>query len=311
MEQTTNDAAAPTPGGGKGRTLLLGVIVVVVVAVLAASVVGYLAYRSKAAGSALKDRATTLIEQADTTVVAVDAVVRAKITPDLAEKAATATAEVATADATLANALELLAKAKPTLTGGELAQAELLATAATARRDMLAEARPVLLLNAGAARALGYAATAWETVMDADKLADRSVTEYNKLTDESVADSVKLNRRASAAFSEARTGFADAEQAFGEAPFERYLAYVDARIALSAISKRSEQAWLSGDVAKANAIIAEYNAGDRKAVALATALPATPEQAVADAYAKAADAATKRYYAARDRAVAADAALRK
>jgi hypothetical protein len=62
---------------------------------------------------------------------------------------------------------------------------------------------------------------------------------------------------------------------------------------------------------EANTAIAAYNDKDKRAVALAKTLPASPAKAVADAYEAEATAATDEYYAARERATEADGRVRR
>ena len=90
----------------------------------------------------------------------------------------------------------------------------------------------------------------------------------------------------------------------------RRLPDLRAHARLNRLSQESDKAWLADEFERANKIISDYNKLDAKAVKRASALPASPDAAVAAAYAKAAEALTAQYYDARDKTLQADRALR-
>lgn len=291
-------------GGNVNVLLIVGIAVAVVV--VGGAIWGYRTYSAKAQDAERLAAATRLIEEADAIVVQVDAVVRSEVTSGLAQSARGAVARVPDAQARLNEAIRLLEGSD----GVVDSQGEGLAAAASARLEMLTYAPAVLRLNASAATALPEGRKAWDAVLAADKASDQAVASYNKLNKTGVRQSRELNKAAAAELTKARDGFSVAESAFPEAPFEQYVAYVDARIRLNKLSQRSDAAWLAGDIKKANALIKEYNAEDKRVVALAKTLPISPEKAVADAYETAAKTGTDSYYAARDAATRADERLR-
>ncbi len=309
--QEPSPASAPEPPAGGDKRwrawVLVGVIAVVFV------VFGVLIYNSftvRLAASKQVDAAEAKLEKVDVVVVRVDKVVRSEITSDLAKEALDASGAVGPARSDLEQIVADVDEALPNLTNDEQKRYKLLRAAAVARIDMLKLAPVILAANVKASQALVAGQAGWNGTLNADKLSDQAVAEYNKLTKGTVTSSQKLNKQAADELAAARSSFVQAEAAFPEAPFEAYIAFVDARIALNKLSQQSDAAWLAGDVAKANSIIATYNTEDKKAVVLAKALPATPEQAIADAYKALADKPTDEYYAARDAATKADRALR-
>jgi hypothetical protein len=243
-------------------------------------------------------------------VVDVDAIVRAKVEPGLAEQAQSALADVEEADRLLEQAVVLVDRAHPDLNDDEREEADLLRASAVTRREMLRYAPSILEANEQAASALEPSETGWAALLAADKLSDQAVTAYNKLTKAGVGSSQKLNVQAAEKLSESGKRFTEAETAFPAAPFEDYSAYVATRVKLNALSQQSDKYWLAGDVAKANKVIGDYNRLDAQAVKQAAELPASTAAAVAAAYEKATDALLDRYYEARDRALAADKTLR-
>ncbi|MDZ4168438.1 MAG: hypothetical protein U1E26_02115 [Coriobacteriia bacterium] len=262
------------------------------------------------AASGELDRATQLVEEADVIVVEVDKVIGSQVTSELATAAVTARASVATASALLNEAVALIDSSEAGLSGSEAKRGEMLRESAEARLAMMLQAPAILDTNLRAATALPLAQEAWDHVVEADRLSDGAVVAYNRLTGKGVRESMRLNKRAAAKLAQARDGFEAAEQAFPEAAFEAYLAYVAMRVELNGLSMRSDADWIAGRLEQANAAITTYNDLDGKAVAAAKALPTTPGDAVAAGYAAVAKAATDEYYAARRRATSADAQLR-
>jgi len=284
-----------------------------IAAVLVVAVAGFLAYQgfTTRLDSARKvDTATALIEEADVIVVQVDTVVRSEVTSTLAEPARIAATQVPTGVEQLDRAIKLLETGRGGNTTDGQRRGDQLLAAARARRAMLEQAPEILRLNAGASDALVPARDGWNKVIAADAKSDRAVTAYNRLKKDGVLQSRKLNREVAAELAAARTLLETAEGLFPEAPFEAYVAYVDARIALNRLSQQSDAAWLKGDLKQANSLTSSYNVQDAGAIAQARALPETPEKAIADAYEAAARAATDAYYTARDAATDADKELR-
>jgi hypothetical protein len=292
------------------RALLAVAMGLGLVAIVAFAVLGYQSFTARLAAAEKLDRATAMVEDADTIVVRTDAVVRAKMTPDLAEDAREAAGDIDEAAKLLSDAIALMGEAYPDLNDDDRERATLLKDSAEARQEMLVHAPVILEANVSASKALPLAQQGWESLVEADRLSDKAVAAYNKLTKAGVNESQKLNKQAAVVLATAEERFVAAEDAFPAAPFEVYIAYAQTRIKLNRLSQQSDTAWLKGDITKANSVIAEYNREDQKAVKQAKELPSTPEAAIADAFEKAVTNVTDAYYAARDHALAADERLR-
>lgn len=294
-----------------GRRTVLGVALAIgLVSIIAFAILGYQAFTARLAAAEQLDSATALVEDADAIVVRIDAVVRAKVTPELAEKARETSSEVDEAERLLSEAIELIDAAFLDLNDDERERAELLKDSAEARKEMLTDVPVILTANAQASSALPLIEEGWESVLEADRISDKAVASYNKLTKAGVTESQKLNKQAAAVLATAEERFRAAEDAFPAAPFEDYIGYVKTRIKLNRLSQQSDTAWLKGDLTKANSIITEYNTEDKKAVEEAKKLPATPATAIADAFERVASEATDAYYAKREAALEADEKLR-
>lgn len=298
-------------GSGRRRALLIGAAAVAAIVLLIIGVVMYQAITQRQAAAGRLADAIELIEQADAVVVQIDGVVREEVTPELASRARGASERVGEAREQLEEAVRLIETARPDLNDDEREQAELLENTANARLGMLEHAPAILEFNAKAAEALPLAEQAWDLTLSADKLSDQAVASYNKLTKAGVQQSSKLNRQAASQLASAAVLFGQAGTAFPEAGLDRYSAYVSSRVRLNKLSQDSDAAWLKGDLAKANSLIATYNAEDKRAVSLAKALPPSPRQAIASAYESASKDATERYYDARESATKADERLRR
>lgn len=303
-------SAARAQKRARGRSRAWVSWVIVLVLVLGGAAAAYLLLSRKAGASSRLDDAFSDVEKADRIVVDVDAVIQEEITTQTAGRAEDVVGRIPDAEKLLKSAVTGALDAKPRLGDEDKADADALVAAARARLDMLKQAPLILQLNVKASNALGPGASAWAKVLEADKLNRSAAAEYNKLTKAGVTSSSALNAKALSALTEARTLFDTAEKAFPEAPFEKYLAYVDARSALVKLSQQSDALWLKGDVAGANKVIATYNIADKKTVEQGKALPVSTEQAIADAYDAAASQATEAYTSARKAAMKADSRIR-
>lgn len=299
-----------TDHSSRDRLIWTVLIVLGVVVLAIAGTLGWAVMSDRLESAKKLDSATVLVESADRAVIAIDEVVRAELTAEIGRKARELEPTIAPAKRQLEDAVALVDAAYPHLNDTERRRAKLLRTTANAKIQMLEQAPTILTANVKAAQAQPLADDAWARTLAADKLADSAVASYNKLTKAGVQASAVNNAKAEQGFKEARDLFSQAATAFPEAGMDRYVAYVDQKLVVVSISRKSDAAWLAGKLAEANALIATYNAADAKGVAMAKALPASPATAIADAYKAMADGATEAYFEARKRASAADQELK-
>ena len=88
---------------------------------------------------------------------------------------------------------------------------------------MLEHAEVILDVNIAAATALGDGNAGWDLVLEAEKLADAAVVEYNKLTKDAVRKSQDLSTQAERKLTEGRTKLDAAEKAFPAATLEVFV----------------------------------------------------------------------------------------
>lgn len=301
MSTVTN---GPGTGGVRTPRLIAGVFVLAALAVLA-----YFAYTSlsgRQAAVAQLNEAITMLERTDQKVASVDRVLSSEVTAGVDADAERARSDARAAAEQLDEVVATANEAIPNLPEAERRRARALQDAVQARKRMMTTAPEILATSAKAARALPKAESAWALVVEADKLSDRAVGEYNKLTRAGVQASLRLNKQAADRLQEARTGFVAAEDAFPEASLERFVSYVDARIALNGLSRRSDTAWLKGDIAEANRLIDSYNAQDKEVVAQAKGLASSTAAVIANAFEEKTAAPFEKYYDAREDATRAD-----
>ena len=304
-------AAEPGPKPRRGMTI--AAVAVALLALAALGVAGWMYYETTNAQRAAVERldqATALVESADAVVLDLDEIVRAELDSEVATQAADVAGRVPGAVGELEDAVSLIAEAMDDLPDSEVAYARALGSSAEARLHMLEEADPILDANRRAAIALGLSTRAWALTLEANELSREAVEEYNKLTRESVTRSSELGRQSEAKIREAKELFSEAATGFAEADLDAYIEYADAKIAALAISKQADEAFLDNRPADANRLGEQYNEAEKALAEKASALPASPAEPIAAAYEELAGAATERYLQARARATEADARLR-
>jgi hypothetical protein len=252
------------------------------------------------------DAAVGLLERAEKDLKTVDETIRAEITSDLATRAVEAIPFAAKVRADAIAAIDLIDRARPDLPAESLALADALKASAEARAEMMAEAPAILEADAKAARALAPADQAVAEIKAAEELTAKAVAEFNKHTAAGVRQSTALSNQAETRLREARSLLATATAAFPEADFTPFTAYVDAKIGLIAESRSIDSLWLAGKIEESNRRLEAYNRRDAEIVAMAKALPASIRDPIVAAYEAATKQATERYFAARERARAAD-----
>lgn len=291
------------------RRAVIVTSLIVIVVLTAAAFIGTNAISRRFEGARNLDTALDLLEQADEVVLDVDEVVRSEVSTALAQRATQLITRLPGTRRDLERAERLISGAMDSVTEDEQRRARLLRGSVLARLEMLDSADAILDANIKAGLSLAPSQDGWTHVLAAEKLADESVREYNKLTQASVRRSSRLVSQATSRLKRASPYFSQAATAFPEAGFDKYIDFIDEKVALLALSEQSNKAWLAGNVAAANAAIRRYNTKEKAVLALATALPPTPGRAVASAYEALAGEATKDYDAARKKATEADARL--
>lgn len=256
------------------------------------------------------DQAMALLKAADSTMLAVDEVIRAEVSPATAARAREVMARIAIARSQLVEAKALVGSDVDRLTDDEQEQAALALAAATADIEMLDSATPLLSATAKAAESKALAEEAWTKTLAADQLARQSISDRNKLTRPDVENAAAANDNAKEGFTAAQGLFGRAHGVFPQAKLDVFVAYVDDRLALIALARKADEAWLAGKTGQANRLIVSYNEKDAAVAASAKKLPSLPADAVAAAYRALAEAPNGEYVKARKKAAEANEALK-
>jgi hypothetical protein len=303
-------AASDKDKPSRRRTWITVVVAVVLITALAGlSWWAYDTISERRLAAERLERATQLVEDADVVVIEVDDIIRTPIETSVGVRAEAAIDLIPDARGDLEEALSLIALAKPVLQDEDAEAADALAESASARLDMLEHAEPILEANAQAAAAMEHALRGWDLILEAEKLSDEAVKEYNKLTDASVTQSKKLASDGKAKAEEAKTEFESAQAAFPSSDFSAYIAYADAKAAALGVSIKADDAYLEDRPTDANTFNDQYNDAEKKLIALAKELPDSPVEPIRIAYEALAAEPTEAYFLARDRATASDALL--
>ncbi|MCL4078162.1 hypothetical protein MX659_00850 [Coriobacteriia bacterium Es71-Z0120] len=282
----------------------------VVVALVAAGVVAYRAATASSAARTMLADASGLISQAEPAVLAIDQAVRSEVTTAAAETARDAIDRIDAAASTLREAQQTVRRARPRLAERDVALADALEDSIEARLAMLERARPILETDAKVASALQAATESWALVAQAEKRADEAVAAFNKHTKDGVTRSTQLTTEADKLLARARSLLETAAADVPEADLAPFVAYIDAKRALLAESRKIDAAWLAGKVADANAMLGAYNTKEKQVAEQAKKLPGTPASALANAYKRIVEPDVTAYFEARERARSADAKVR-
>lgn len=269
---------------------------------------GLRAMSERAESTRKLEQALAALTDADAVVVEVDSVIGDEISSDAASKAIDAQGALQGAIAEHEQAAELLALARGGLSDEDRELADAARASAQARAQMLRRAEPMLEANRKAAIALGPSAESWQLMLDAQKLADDAVKQYNLHTQAGVKQSETLTGQARQKLERARELMSSAASAFPEAGLETYLGYADAEMAALAKSKQINAAWLKGDKAGANAMLGDFNELESKASAIGRKLEA-PSAPISKAFDLLIADVLPAYQEARDAAAKADEAL--
>lgn len=303
--RTTRRAAEPP----KGRALTRVVIAAAVIVAFAALVV--YGFRWVTANERVNDArdevesAARLLDVAEDDLLIVDAAVQADVSSEIATSSADALALVSSVATELADVTGMIERAMPDLPEADVPLAEALLESAQARASMMAEAPAILEADIKAAHAIEFADKALEELKAAETFSAQAAAEFNKHTQAGVRASNDASVKAEGRLAAARSLLASATAEFPEADYKDFTAYIDAKVALVAISKEIDQLWLAGKIEESNTRLTAFNTRDAQVVAMAQALPGSMRDPIADAYKTVTEEAVSRYFAAREKARAA------
>jgi DNA repair exonuclease SbcCD ATPase subunit len=304
-ETITSDRLARVRGG-----VLVVVVVALLLGAIAGTVLSYNAFTRRTQAQDALAEALELVERADDAVLAVDEVVRADVTPDLTATAGAALALVPDAKTDLDDAIELADRALPNLSSDDQEIARAVQEAAGARLEMLVDAEALMQANGKASGAIEPAEDGLDELLEADSLAEESITKYNLHTDAGVQESTQLAEQALALLGDSKAHFTQALEAYPEADMGPFVDYIDERIALLQESIEINKTWLSGDKPEANEMLKAYNEKEQELAETAAELPDSGTAVIAATFQAEVSEETEAYLTAREAAGEADTRLR-
>ncbi|MDZ4063202.1 MAG: hypothetical protein U1E22_00880, partial [Coriobacteriia bacterium] len=179
----------------RGRRWLIWSLILLALIVLGVGgMIGYRTLTARGEADGKLAEATKLVESADQVVLDTDEVVRSEIDAASGGLASQLATDAPDAAADLDRAVMLIDEALPDLAEENQPRARALRASASARMDMLELALPILNATVKAAGAVGPAVEAWTLIVDAEKLSDDAVAQYNKLNKNAVENAKKLSK---------------------------------------------------------------------------------------------------------------------
>ena len=297
-EQGTEKSATNEELARKDSGYRAFVFVAAIAIVALAIFLGVRAYQRITTQSEARDdvaAARHKIERVDVTIRQVDALVRAQATPEIAEEVTALVAKIPSAKQEASEAALLFDRSVPNVTAEERSSVRAAASSARLRAALLDAAQPLLDATAKASLAIGPAEEGWTLLLAAEDDSDRAAKLYNAHDKKKAAESRKLSQKAADEVRRAHTLLDSANKAMPEAGLGPVVNYCNERIKLLELADKADAAFLAGDIAKANALSAEYNTKEKALTATAQTLPKSPSAAIGLAYDSLTDAPAKRY----------------
>ena len=178
------------------------------------------------------------------------------------------------------------------------------------KQEMLDCAETVQTAAAQASSALESVGEGWNALVEADDAARGAAAALGEANEDQIRDSFERGSAAIARFTEARTLFGQAAEAFPSCSFDAVQAYISLRLQSLDQAQASNQSLLDGDTEAAQQHNDQYNQLDAQAVEDAASLPSSVESLVIQAFLDETAAARFSYEQARLQAASSDAFIR-
>ncbi|MDR1422593.1 MAG: hypothetical protein LBI64_07005, partial [Coriobacteriales bacterium] len=265
----------------------------------------------KAEGDRHLNEAITLIQEADTIVIAFDNTNENKVTEEALPQLEALLDQIPSAQETLDVAITKAELAQTTYVTAEDKQlAQYAIDAATARKDMLDLSSQLTSYDIAAMLCAVEFSTAWDLLIAADGDMRLAVEVVNENGNGAVGQAMEYNQAADDKLTQAQEAIARASELLPEADFSSIVNYLTAKRESVALAIASDEALLADDIAGANRLNDEFVSKDAQVVELATLIPEEPISLIVNAYDEATSEVRTAYHTARDLAADADAFLR-
>lgn len=293
----------------------ISIAVVSLACVVGLCVGGYFAYQEYErlnTSIGVLHEACDLIEESDTTTVALDEYFQQSFDDDTIATAQALQGQLPDAREKLEGARVYAQKAESELDGSqtdkEAAQHALNAIAARGTLFDVSEQR--LAQDITAKQAIDALDSAEASIQEGNALLAQAAEVISNTSNDTVAKSTEYTNAANESFAKAQASVEEAKTYCADAGYSLILEYIAKRQAAIAEALASNEAILIQDKQTAEAHNNAYNTYDAEAVKLAESMPSDFTQPVIDVYAKAVDDLVKQYDQARSEASTNDAYLR-
>lgn len=302
QEQTERTETTVEPARKLASVLGWALSALAVIALIASGWYAWSSYDRVRRSESELARAAALLEEAEDSLLLVDAAVQTEIGATVASSTVEAIDLAASVRDDAQEASDIVDEVLDILPEDRVAYAQALKDSADARVEMMELAPEILEADVRAATAIQYADQALAEIKASEDLSAQAVAEFNKHTADGVRASDALSVQAEGKLQAAQSLITSATASFEGADFSAFSSYVEAKLSLIALAKEIDAVWLAGDIAGSNAKLDTYNQRDAEVVAMAQALPASIRDPIANAYNTQTADATKRYFEARERA---------
>lgn len=283
----------------------LGIIVAAIVLAL-----GWGAIGGRLAGARRIDEATKTLKETSVTLQDLDATLRSDIDTDTTTRAKQEIEKV-TSELDRVNAIPgLVNEHAEKLTDDERRQAALVAAAAQAQSATFTEGIALLRQLEPIWSVREVLDPAWAATLAIDKRANESVNLYATHTRANVRRAEQMNTKAMNAYRTTRDWFRGAAAKLPDVNLSGYIDYITERMKALDTAQRANRAWLAGDSATAEQLMATYREKDAKLALQLQIFPAAPSVWIDQSFKQQLELPSSAYYKAREKAVQGEQQLR-
>jgi hypothetical protein len=289
---------------------IAGIAVIAVLAFIGVSYANKHMAQQQSEAAAL-DGALSLIEQSDTTIVAMDQAVNSSVDDQALDDMQGILSDLPSASSDLDRAANKAAEVGNSSSDSKEKEAASRAEEAiAARKDLITQGTALMKDDIAAKHAANDLTDAWSSLLEGDVLAKEAAYIVSDTTDAKVRESMDNSSKALEQFTQAQSLVQGVSDSYPAADVSLLVSYIAKRVTSQQYALASDNAILVQDKATAESNNTAANAADAEAVAIAKRLPDNPARPVLDAYTAVRADPFAAYSAARTRASFADAYLR-
>ena len=289
-----------------GHFIIVGVVLALIGGVGAYS---YYAYFTSTTEYRI-EQAFEFIDNADTNLARINAVIDGDITDDTEDKVKESLELIEPTRDHLREAANLIKKAQEGAASEDEERLAAIKESIALRGQLLALAPEVLEVTARSAVALSGVTVGWEKLIEATTASASAAAAYENLDKAGMLDAVKYSNAALDALARARVEFNDAERALEGLSFKTYIDYIDIREQMAEAAIKMANDWTNDDQTALKIDMATYNELLLQAQAMEDNDLVPPSDIVAARYQALVGTQNADYLAIRDQIAALDVQVR-